>query len=130
VPLHVPWSVSFGRGTRSLIGPLHLSARRFRPSDTKPAVLAFRAGRVLRSAHGLLVRPLARLDVQLWAADGEELGFLARLRDLLPGGYAFGLTGRTPAGRLLKPGKYRLRLLAVPTGGGLVSRRSIGFEIA
>ena len=38
--------------------------------------------------------------------------FDARLRDLLPGRYAFGLTGRGPGGKVLQPGTYVLRLRA------------------
>ena len=46
------------------------------------------------------------------------LGLLARLRDVLPGQYAFGLTGRGPDGLRLEPGPYRLRLVARPAAGG------------
>jgi hypothetical protein len=39
------------------------------------------------------------------------------LRDLLPGRYAFGLTGRGPFGNTLRPGGYELRLTAEPVEG-------------
>ena len=42
---------------------------------------------------------------------------MARLRDVLPGRYAFGLTGRGPRGGPLAKGPYRLRVLAVPPDG-------------
>ena len=44
-----------------------------------------------------------------------ELGTLVTLRDLLPGRYAFGLTGRTPAGNVLGRGRYRVRVTAIPS---------------
>ena len=40
---------------------------------------------------------------------------MTRLRDVLPGRYAFGLTGRGPRGGALAKGPYRLRVLAVST---------------
>ena len=61
---------------------------------------------------------MLRLDVELRTAKGKRLGLLARLRDLLPGRYAFGLTGPRPGGSVLAPGRYRLRVFAWPTGGG------------
>jgi hypothetical protein len=36
---------------------------------------------------------------------------------VLPGRYAFGLTGRGPRGGALAKGAYRLRVLAVPPDG-------------
>ena len=62
------------------------------------------------------LRPVARLDIELWRG-GERIGLLARLRDVLPGRYAFGLTGRGPGGRPLAAGLYRLRVVAVPPEG-------------
>ena len=56
--------------------------------------------------------PVLRLDVELWTDKGKRLGLLARLRDVLPGRYALGLTGRGPAGTPLEPGAYRFRLRA------------------
>jgi len=39
---------------------------------------------------------------------------LARLRDLLPGSYSFGITGRGPSSARLAPGTYQVRLAAWP----------------
>ena len=64
------------------------------------------------------IEPATRVDVELWNADGRYLGVLARMRDVLPGHYVFGLTGRSPAGVSLTPGAYKLRIVVVPSGGG------------
>ncbi len=87
------------------------------------------AGAVVRRAAGVEVQPVARLDVQLYRADGTGLGLLARVRDLLPGRYTFGLTGRDPAGKTLPPGEYRLRLVAWPTLTGKPSLRVVPFTV-
>jgi len=107
----------------------HPPQRSFKPSERKPAIILLRAGRVVRSPHGNEVVPVLRLDVELWTVGGKRLGLLARLRDLLPGRYAFGLTGHGPNGQLLHPGRYRLHVVAWPTGGGQTTSRQVGFTI-
>jgi hypothetical protein len=74
------------------------------------------------------VHPVSRLDVWLWRG-GNRLGLLARLRDLLPGRVIFGLTGRGPDGTVLPAGRYRLQLIAIPTGDGPPTSRTIEFRI-
>jgi hypothetical protein len=64
-----------------------------------------------------MIEPVGLLELELWRADGRRLGVLARLRDVLPGQYAFGLTGRDPHGRVLAEGDYILRLRAHPVDG-------------
>ena len=130
-PLRVPWAVTFGSAARSLISAVALSAAAFKPSDTTPAVLSLRAGSVVQAPTGPQVQPLGRLDVELWQGGphGKRLGLLARLRDLLPGRVAIGLTGRGPQGNRLARGPYRIRLVAVPTSGGPVTRRAVSFRI-
>jgi hypothetical protein len=113
----------------SLLGRLELSANSFKPSAGSPAVLAFRAGRLSRVSGRTQVEPVVRLDIQLRSAGRKPLGLLARLRDLLPGRYAFGLTGRGPNGHVLRRGRYRLRVVAWPPGGGPAVWRSIRFRI-
>ena len=76
-----------------------------------------------------MLQPVRRLDVLLLDADGQVLGLLARLRDVLPGQYAFGLTGRGPDGTRLAPGRYELRLVAWPAAGGSPARRTVRFSV-
>lgn len=128
VAVRVPWAVVL-QPPGVLLGKLSLSRRAFKPSATQPAVVVVRAGRVVRSGGGVEVVPVLRLDVELWTAKGKRLGLLARLRDLLPGRYAFGLTGRGPNGGILPRGRYRLEVVALPTGGGRPDVRSIPFSI-
>jgi subtilisin family serine protease len=125
----VPWAIAFGPTARPVLSSVHLSQRRFKPSDATPALLTFVAGSVEPSGQGEEVRPLSRLDLELLTSAGESRGLLARLRDVLPGRYSFGVTGRDPAGSILPTGDYVLRLVAYPTVGGPPSRRTIAFSI-
>ena len=54
---------------------------------------------------------------------------LVRVRDLLPGRYAFGITGRGPDGQPLAPGAYLLTISAYPAGDGLPSVRQLRFHL-
>jgi hypothetical protein len=92
-------------------------------------VLAFRAGSLLRSEGGEETQPVGRLELELWREGGRKLGLLAQLRNLLPGQFLYGLTGRGPGGKKLRPGRYVLRLAAYPTGGGRPTRREAPFQI-
>jgi hypothetical protein len=91
-----------------------MSAATFPPSDTSPAILTVQAGALVRDG-GLQIEPVRRLDILLYSAAGKFLGVMARLRDLLPGSYSFGITGRGPTSARLAPGRYELRLAAWPT---------------
>jgi hypothetical protein len=95
------------------VSEVSLSAKRFRASDRAPAVLTLRAGSVRDRNGRTQLQPLSRIDVELWRG-GTRVGLLARLRDVLPGNYAFGVTGRGPRGGALARGRYRLRVVAVP----------------
>jgi hypothetical protein len=64
---------------------------------------------------GLQIQPVRRLDILLYSAGGKFMGVMARLRDLLPGSYSFGITGRGPTSARLAAGSYELRLAAWPT---------------
>jgi subtilisin family serine protease len=128
-PLRVPWAITFGKPLRAELSEIALSASVFRPSDTTPpTVLSLRAGSLVQSPEGPEVRPVARLDVELWRGK-ERLGLLARLRDQLPGQLVIGLTGRNPYGKRLRPGRYRLELVALPTAGGPETRIPVRFRI-
>ena len=52
------------------------------------------------------------------------------MRDLLPGRYAFGITGRGPGGRRLPPGDYELHLTATPIDGGGADEQIVPFTIS
>jgi hypothetical protein len=125
----VPWAIAFGPNGQPVLSAVRLSERRFTASDATPALLTFLAGTVSPSGEGEEVRPLARLDLELLTADGESRGILARLRDVLPGRYSFGVTGRDPAGSVLPAGDYVLRLSAYPTVGGPPTHRTVAFTI-
>jgi minor extracellular serine protease Vpr len=127
-PLKIPWAITFGPPPQSLISGVALSSRAFKPSDTTPAVLSLRAGLVTDAPAGTHVHPVAKLDVELWRL-GHRIGLLARLRDLLPGRVAIGLTGRGPGGNRLGRGRYQVRLLAFPTSEGPATSRTIPFRI-
>lgn len=126
--VRIPWTVVLGPPVRSLIGGARLSTERFRPSDSAPALLELRAGRLVDHGRVSEVLPVSHLDLDLWRGD-ERLGRLARLRNLLPGRYTFGLTGRGPAGRRLPPGRYTLRLIGHPPGEAPPSRQFVQFTI-
>jgi Subtilase family/PA domain len=123
--LRIPWVITFGGPTTNVLGAAQLSASSFRPSDVRPTLLTLRAGKVIRTVAGEEVRPVRRLDVELVRANGEQLGFLARLRNLIPGHVTIGITGRDPDGELLDPGGYRLRITAWPTERGAPASRAV-----
>jgi len=129
LPVRVPWSIPFGRDRSPLLAAVRLSHKRFKPSDTTPAVLSFRAGALSAGDGATQIRPVGRLDMVLKSSHGISLGLLVRMRDLLPGSYAFGLTGRDPAGNKLPAGDYTLTLTAVPPDGSRASRWRVAFTI-
>jgi minor extracellular serine protease Vpr len=123
----VPWAVALPLKGSALIGGVQLSARAFHASDRAPAVLTVQAGQVRDLEGRRQLRPVSLLDVELWRGR-ERLGLVARLRDVLPGRYAFGLTGRGPRGGALAKGPYRLRVLAKPPDGP-AEAETIAFRI-
>jgi hypothetical protein len=126
--LQVPWSVRYSAGRSDLISAASLSRRSVSVSDSAALVLTLGLGRVSGSLERQ-IEPAAKVEVTLWNGVGRYLGVLARMRDVLPGHYVFGLTGRSPAGATLAPGDYRLRITAFPSGGGKVSVRTLRFTI-
>jgi minor extracellular serine protease Vpr len=127
--LVVPWSVLLAPPPDDLIGDIELSERSFEPSDFTPALLSIRLGTIERVRGRDEIQPVRRLDIFLAEDAGEVLGLLARLRDALPGQYAFGLTGRGPDGNQLASGRYRLRLVAWPEAGGPPVTRTVRFAV-
>jgi subtilisin family serine protease len=128
-PLRLPWAVTFAQPPGSVVGPLKLSTSSFTPSDAGPALLTFRAGQLVTEAGRDAVQPITLLTLELFDERGNDLGTLATLRDLLPGRYAFGLTGRTPAGNTLAKGRYSIRVTALPSLGGPAGRAHVTFTI-
>jgi hypothetical protein len=74
------------------------------------------------------ILPLAQLDVELYHG-ARRLGRLVRLRDLLPGRYALGVTGRGPMGVKLSAGPYVIRVTGVPIGGGRPTVVNVPFTL-
>jgi hypothetical protein len=128
-PVRVPWTILFGKRQQPALGSIRLSTHTFTPSDSAPVLLSFVAGSVPRSSVGPNVLPLSRLDLELWSPDGGRIGLLARLRDVLPGRYSFGVTGRDPTGAELPPAEYELRLIAYGTDTGPATWRTLHFTI-
>ena len=129
LPIRVPWVIPFGRDQTPLLSSVRLAKKSFKPSDTQPVVLSFRAGGLTSGENGAQIHPVGRLDMVLTNADGTKLGLLVRMRDLLPGSYAFGLTGRDPNGNTLPAGDYKLTLTAIPPDGSKATRRQVTFTI-
>jgi Subtilase family len=126
--LRVPWSFRYAAGGSDLISQASLSGRSFSSSDSTAEVLTLGLGRV-SGTWERRIEPAVKVEVGLWNDEDRFLGVLARMRDVLPGRYVFGLTGRNPAGATLASGDYRLRITVFPSGGGKASVRSLHFTI-
>jgi subtilisin family serine protease len=127
--IRVPWAIPFASQSIDLIRAAGLSDKVFAASDRAPTLLSVDAGRVLVESGHVEVRPVRRLDVDLSRADGRRVGLLVRMRDLLPGRYTLGITGRGPSGRLLPAGGYVLTLRAYPVDQGPASVRTLRFSL-
>ncbi len=126
--LRIPWAIAVPVANRELIGVARLSNRSFEPSDVVPAVLTVVAGRVDGTAERPQLLPLEQISIDLYR-DDRRLGRLALVRDVLPGRYSFGITGRGVDGRRLRPGLYALHVTAVPIGGGEADEQVVPFAI-
>jgi hypothetical protein len=127
--VRVPWVITFAPLMKAALSSVHLSARAFAPSDTRPTLLSFVAGAVPHSRAGEEVQPVGRVDLELWSPTGGRIGLLAQLLDVLPGRYSYGVTGRDPTGQVLPSGDYLLKLIAYPVGGSAPTVRTISFRI-
>ncbi|HEX5448902.1 MAG TPA: S8 family serine peptidase [Gaiellaceae bacterium] len=114
--LRIPWALLLHAPAAP---PVHASLDKtsFAPSDVNPAVLTVHAGAVKDEQ----VEPVSQLSVLLYTAAGRYLGVLAQQRDLLPGTYVFGITGRGPSGAVLPRGRYELRVATRPAARATVS---------
>jgi subtilisin family serine protease len=106
----VPWALAFPDPDVPLLSDVRVSKTGAKATDATPAVLSLVVGAVTGGKEPSL-RPVELLEVQLWSG-GAEVGPLARRRELLPGRYAFGLTGRDGRGDPLDPGAYEVRVVA------------------
>ncbi|TML23713.1 MAG: hypothetical protein E6G28_02420, partial [Actinobacteria bacterium] len=113
--VRVPWVVSAPDPSVDLLSHVSLKTTGGRVSDATPAVLSMVVGGIVPGAEPQ-IRPVDILDVQLWR-NGKLLGELAQSRELLPGRYTFGLTGRGPNGGRLRRGDYTVRVVARPGDG-------------
>ncbi len=126
--LRIGWAAVVPAVDRPAISEVALSETSFRPSDRDPVVLTLVAGRVDGTDDKPQIQPLDRLELDL-IRDGRRVGTLSRLRDVLPGRYAFGITGRGPRGGRLPLGAYILRVTGTPTGGGAPTVRELPMRI-
>ena len=128
VRLRIPWSAAVPVSDRPVVTRVALSTKEFAPSDRRPSVLTLVAGRVDGSPERPQLLPLTRLTIELYRGK-RRVGTLARLRDVLPGRYAFGLTGRGPGGARLRPGAYGLLVVGVPVSGARATRVRVPFRL-
>jgi hypothetical protein len=112
--VHIPWTVAVPPPI-DLVSRVAVATTGDRIADATPAALSFVAGSVTATPDPQ-VRAVELIEVELWRG-GTRLGLLARRRELLPGRYTFGLTGRGPTGNRLARGAYTIRMLAFPGDG-------------
>jgi minor extracellular serine protease Vpr len=124
--VHVPWAVAVPPQV-DLVSRLALTSTGPRLSDATPAALSFVAGSVAATPEPQ-VRAVELLEVELWRG-GTRIGLLARRRELLPGHYTFGLTGRGPSGVRLRRGTYTIRVVAHPGDGTRKQSDTIEFRV-
>ena len=124
--VHVPWAVAVPADV-DLVSRVAIAMTGTRVSDATPAALSFVAGSVTATPEPQ-VRAVELMDVELWRG-GTRLGLLARRRELLPGRYTFGLTGRGPTGQRLARGTYTIRLLAFPGDGTRKQADTIEYRV-
>ncbi|HSJ93974.1 MAG TPA: S8 family serine peptidase [Gaiellaceae bacterium] len=125
--VHVPWAVVVPDPDVSLLSGVEIAHPEGRVSDATPAVLSLVAGAVVPGAEPQ-IRPLDSLEVQLWRG-GELLGVLARRREVLPGRYSFGLTGRRADGERLRRGAYEIRVVARPGDGTARQVETVAYRV-
>ena len=126
--LRIPWAAAVPV-TRLPVSPrVKLSSAAFKASDRNPAVLSLVAGRVDGSAERPQLLPLSKLEIELYRGK-RRVGTLVRLRDVLPGRYAFGLTGRGPRGRGCPPAPTGSASSACPSAADAPRPSSVSFRL-
>ncbi|HEU5206469.1 MAG TPA: S8 family serine peptidase [Gaiellaceae bacterium] len=124
--VHVPWAIAVPARV-DLVSRIAIELTGTRVSDATPAALSFVAGSVTATPDPQ-VRAVDLLEVELWRR-GERLGLLVRRRELLPGRYTFGLTGRGPTGNRLGRGTYTIRIVAFPGDGTRKQTDTIEYRV-
>jgi subtilisin family serine protease len=113
--VRVPWTLVVPDGRVRLLSRVSLKTTGGRVTDATPAVLSMVVGGIVPGTQPE-IRPVELLQVELWR-NAKLLGILATSRELLPGRYSFGLTGRGPHGGRLRRGDYTIRVVAHPGDG-------------
>ena len=126
--VRLPWAVAFPAPGVDLLSQISLRTTGERVSDATPAVVSVVVG-AIEAGRDLQVRPVDMLEIQLWRGS-TFLGVLSRRRELLPGRYAFGLTGRGPRGEQLRRGRYVVRLVARPGDGTRRQVESVDYVVS
>jgi hypothetical protein len=124
--VHVPWAIAVPARV-DLVSRMAIEDTGTRVSDATPAALSFVAGAVTATPEPQ-VRAVDLLEVELWRG-GKRLGLLVRRRELLPGRYTFGLTGRGPTGNRLGRGSYTIRVVAFPGDGTRKQSDTIEYRV-
>ena len=122
----MPWAIAVPAPV-DLVSRMSIELTGTRVSDATPAALSFVAGSVTATPEPQ-VRAVDLLEVELWKG-GERLGLLVRRRELLPGRYTFGLTGRGPTGNRLARGTYTIRVVAFPGDGTRKQADTIEYRV-
>ncbi len=125
--VRVPYVISRPSPDVDLLSQVSLQTTGDRITDVTPAVVSFVAGAIGEGADPE-IRPVGELEVQLWRG-GSMRGVLSTRRELLPGRYAFGLTGRGPRGERLPRGNYEVRLVARPEDGTRRQVASVDYAV-
>ncbi len=123
----VPYVFSRPSPNVDLLSQVSLQTTGERTTDVTPSVVSFVAG-AIGDAADPAIRPVGELEVQLWRG-GRFRGVLSVRRELLPGRYAFGLTGRGPRGERLPRGNYVVRLVARPEDGTRRQVESVDYPV-
>ena len=125
--IRLPWAMAAPAADVDLVSQVVVEETGDRISDATPAVVSFVAG-AIEDGPDPQVRPVEMLQVQLWRGR-KLLGVLSTRRELLPGRYSFGLTGRGPRGERLRRGAYVVKLVARPGDGTRRQVESVDYVV-